>query len=479
MLNVIVFILLQVNLLPITDTLSVTQHKKNNTRLDTVVVVPDSQVVTIDDILIIGNKKTKDPIIFRELLLQANELVNGRDFKLLLEKSRSNLFNTGLFNQVDVDYIPIAPNRVKLVVVLVEQSYFWPFPIIELADRNINTWWLTKDFSRINFGLYLFKFNFRGKKETVAFKAKYGFTRQVGLTYTKPYIDKKQRWGFSAGVSYSINKQLIYTTLNNKILFFNDFKNVNRKEFSANINYTYRHGIYSYHAFNIKYTNVGVSDTILKLQPHYLTFKNAPKLSLMTLEYNYRLDRRNYRSYPTAGYCLELYATQNGIGFLKNEPVTMRYITLAAKKYFPITNRWNAGIMAKGKISDKNYQSYYLQRALGYTVDFVRGYEYYVIDGQHFALGKSNIKYQLIQLRKFPANIFNTLKYNIYLTAFSDAGYVRDLQYFRTNFLNNKWLYSYGVGLDFAVSNDFVLRFEIAKNHLTQTGFYLHFDAPL
>lgn len=484
MLGWIAFILLQVNLFtPPADSITLPPSRIKEKALDTLTIVADTQQVNIEDIVIVGNNKTKDPIVLRELLIQANSIVNGTEFKELLEKSKNNLFNTGLFHQVNVDYIPVGPNKVKIVVMLTERWYFWPFPIAELADRNLNAWWLTQDFSRINFGLYLFKFNFRGKKETISLRFKYGFTRQIGLTYNIPYIDKRQRSGLNFGFSYSLNKQVIYNTLNNKIKFLKEFSDFNRNEINANVTYTYRKGIYSYNAITLRYTNVHITDTVRNLHAGYLG-NNINTLEFFTLEYYFRYDKRDYRAYPLKGYLIECSAIQHGLGILKREDVNMQYAWLSFKKYIPLNNRWNIGASFKTKVSTKHFQPYYLQRGLGYLNDFVRGYEYYVVDGQNFGLFKANLKYNLLKpgalkIKKIKNNSFNRLQYALYLNAFVDGAYVDDNQYYRNNPLNNSYLYGYGLGIDYVGQSDIVIRFEVTRNALNEKGFYLHFAAPL
>ena len=63
-------------------------------------------------------------------------------------------------------------------------------------------------------------------------------------------------------------------------------------------------------------------------------------------------------------------------------------------------NRFFLGSALKGKWSSDGYQPYFAQRGLGFD-DYVRGYEYYVIDGQDFWLTKTALKYALVKKTKF------------------------------------------------------------------------------
>jgi len=157
----------------------------------------DSYVVA--GIVVEGNKRTRERIILRELTIHEGDSLNSTDLYARLERSRQNLMNTALFNSVTLLPTYLPGNEVFINVQVNERWYLWPAPIIQLADPNFNTWWLTQDLSRINFGAYLYQYNFRGLNETVFLKLQFGYAKQFGLRYKVPYFDKRQRWGFSVG----------------------------------------------------------------------------------------------------------------------------------------------------------------------------------------------------------------------------------------------------------------------------------------
>ena len=57
----------------------------------------------------------------------------------------------------------------------------WPYPILEVSERNFNTWWQDfkssdyKDFSRLNYGVFVNIENFRGLNELLMIKLRRGF----------------------------------------------------------------------------------------------------------------------------------------------------------------------------------------------------------------------------------------------------------------------------------------------------------------
>jgi outer membrane protein assembly factor BamA len=151
--------------------------------------------VLINRVLIIGNRLTRDQIILRELSLKPGDLIFNLDLPEILDLDEKKLFNTRLFNTVEIRTMELSDSKVDLLIDLNERWYTFPSPIFELSDRNFNEWWqnYNHDFKRVNYGLRLYQFNMRGRNETLRFIAQFGFQRRFELMYRFPYIDKKQK----------------------------------------------------------------------------------------------------------------------------------------------------------------------------------------------------------------------------------------------------------------------------------------------
>jgi hypothetical protein len=113
-----------------------------------------------------------------------------------------------------------------------------------------------------------------------------------------------------------------------------------------------------------------------------------------------------------------------------------------------------------------------------------------VIDGQHFALLKNNLKFALLPQRTETIGFIKTTKFNtiplaLYLNAFVDMGYVYHYSenpadgIYAGNTLENSFLIGYGIGIDFTTYYDIVIRVEGSMNRMNQPGLYLHFIAPI
>ena len=141
--------------------------------------------------------------------------------------------------------------------------------------------------------------------------------------------------------------------------------------------------------------------------------------------------------------------------------------------------------MVEGKLSNNVPQPYYIQHGMGYGNDLVRGYEDYVVDGNDFILVKNEFKFRFLNvpvqtLPLFGVKQFNKAYYALYLTLFSDWGYLTSPSpYVVNDFLANQQLWGNGVGIDLVAYYDLIWRFEYSFNALGQHGLFIHFQAGL
>ena len=438
--------------------------------------------VIISQLIITGNKITHLPIITRELLLYENDTLDRLVFERAVERSRENLMNTGLFNFVTISHQPLANSGYVVIIDITERWYVFPIPIFELVDRNFNEWVRSGDWSRINYGAYLNWDNFRGRNESLRVLFRWGYAQRIGFSYNIPYLNKNQEEGLSLGLAYGRNKESIYAVSESKQLQYKDLDNFVRKEIYAGARYTRRNGFYNSGSVSLEYRYNTIADTIAILNPEYLG-NGRTRQELITIAWQYRRDKRDYKVYPLKGYLFDFDVVKNGTGLFKNEPNLM-YINSQFKYFHQIADRWYAASSVKGKISGRSEAPFFNQRGLGFGNDLVRGYEFYVIPGQNFFLSRNTIKFALLPTRviSLPFSIlekFRTIPYAFYLNANFDAGYVRDRQFKDVNPLANTWQYGYGVGLDYVTYYNLVFRIEYSFNKFGENGFFIHFTAPI
>ena len=180
----------------------------------------------INKIILSGNKVTRSQVIMREIMFKQNDTVSENQLKKLLEKTRENLMNTSLFNFVTITTDTLPNRKIDIGVDFIERWYIWPLPFFELKDRNFNTWWKEKDFSKADYGLYVAWENFRGRKETLKLMLRFGYNNTFGMSYKIPYINKAKTLGTGMSIGVVGNHEVPYVTENSKQLFYKDENNI-------------------------------------------------------------------------------------------------------------------------------------------------------------------------------------------------------------------------------------------------------------
>ncbi len=441
------------------------------------------QYIVIEDILLDGNTITKSHIIKRELLFNEGDTISVSEFEKVLAGSRENLLNTSLFNFVEFTANLHPNNGSTINILFVERWYLWPFPTLDIHERNINSWMESPDFARVSYGFYLVFENFRGRKERLRFNLRAGYNQRYAFSYTIPYINNKQTIGMSLSAGYVRAKEINFITIDNKQIFFKNPLDFVRTDIYAQANFTYRKNFYHTHKLNVRYNNVDFADTVQLLNPLFINSDNS-HIQYFTLKYEYISDFRDLKAYPLNGYFNKLSVTQHGFNIFNNDITPLLAVENSYRRYLALSPRWffAAGINTKISFSEK--YPYFIERGLGFNDNFVRGYENYIVDAQHFGVLKTNLKYNILPQRvkriSFITNEkFGLMHYAIFINAFADIGYAYDNVFFDRNPYSNEFLGGVGLGVDFVTYYDKVFRTEFTINRHGKPGLYFHIVAPI
>ena len=441
---------------------------------DTAAVASD---FVVRDIMIAGNRTTKPFIVRRELLFTEGDTLRAAEVDAVLLRSKENLLNTSLFNYVTISLIDLSEHEKQVLVMLEERWYWWPYLIFEQADRNLSAFFNDGDWSRINYGLMLVSNNFRGRAETLKVKFRFGYKQQFQLFYDVPYLTADKKHGLAVQLSLYRQHEKHYATDSCRLQYFRDNSKPVIRNQDLFLFYTYRPKYDVRHIVTASYANANVADTIIALNPDYFGTQTS-HTQYLTLSYTFDWDTRDYKFYPLKGHNLTLEVGKIGLNLLDNELDGSWYTRLSAYKYFDLGHRFYAGVGGLAKYSPDKPQPYYTEQALGY-LDYLRGFEYYVIDGQRFVTGRAFAKFALLpmQIKKIDSwswDEFNKVHYSFYLNMFVDAGYVDDARKGTNNYLSNKLLTSVGLGLDMITYYDIVFRLEGTLTRQGKSGLYVH-----
>ncbi|RZJ45105.1 MAG: outer membrane protein assembly factor BamA, partial [Brevundimonas sp.] len=160
-----------------------------NPETDTVDVtfnIKEGQRVYVDRINVVGNTRTLDNVIRREMMLSEGDAFN----RTLLERSRNNLRGLGFFKDVTVEEARgSAPDRSVVNVTVTEQP---------TGELSVGAGFSSVDSFVLNLGIT--ERNFRGRGQNVVARLEWGSLRQqIDFRFTEPkFLGRDLRAGFDA-----------------------------------------------------------------------------------------------------------------------------------------------------------------------------------------------------------------------------------------------------------------------------------------
>ena len=122
-------------------------------------------------------------------------------------------------------------------------------------------------------------------------------------------------------------------------------------------------------------------------------------------------------------------------------------------------------------------QPYFNQLLLGYNDAFLRGLEYYVVDGVAGGFVRNTVGKEIFSYvvpTGFKSKTYARIPFKFYIKGYADVGYVYNKTNSIANSLNNKLMYSGGIGLDIVSIYDVVFRIEYSFNQFRQGGVFVH-----
>jgi outer membrane protein assembly factor BamA len=425
-----------------------------------------------------GNEITKEQVLLRELTLLPGDSVITANLDSLLEENRKRLLNLRLFHHVNYTYT-CEGGQVQVIYDIQERFYLYPIPIFDVADRNFNAWLEKKDFSRLDYGISLIRKNFRGRNEELRLRLQRGFNRRLELVYRNPYMVPHLKLGADFGVSDYRSRTISYNVLGHRQAFYEQEKGVPIRRTSVFGSIYHRENVQRQSILRISYLSENISDAVAELNPEYFGDGDVSRESFR-LDLIRVVNLRNNFVYPLTGSYFEvgigqaLFTGETGSSFTGVRAKYVTYHKLSKKFYYTV------GAEAQARFS-KEY-AFTDNIALGYRSQ-VRGYELYVIGGQHYALFRQGLTHELLNISGVRLNFiknpkFNTVPLALYLNAFTDAGYTIDNHFAESNPLTNRWLFGTGLGVHFVTFYDIVGRVEYTFNREGDKGLFLSAGFP-
>lgn len=437
---------------------------------------------TIVSIKISGNKRTRPEIILRELDFKEGDTIPLSELAERIERNKLKLMNTGLFLQANIWYDGWegASNNVSLHVGVLEGMFVVPFPILELADRNFNVWWETYNHSlrRLNWGVRFMHANLTGRKDPLKAIVQLGFTKKFEVVYTLPFFNKYKTLGANVNWLHTREKEIGYATENNVLLYQRSDEFL-LKRFRLGLGLRLRPHLDAYHELNLSWNKNEVAANVLNLyNPEFFT--NGTIQRFPTIAYKFTYDKKDIKPYPLKGFFFETQVKAQGMGL--SQDINTLELMATFIQYLRMAPRWSLELGVRGKTELlRNKVPYYNSVALGYLYDYIKGYEFYVIDGTDYAWQKSTLRFGIMDRnfdlsRYIPYEAYKQMSLKLYLALHNELAYVNNPWYGVNNSLSNHLLWGLSLSLDFQLFYSKVFSIELSRNHLNEYGLYLHWS---
>ena len=446
----------------------------------------NSDSVVVQNILILGNTKTKENTILRELDFKEGDRLPLEKLAIILLENEKRLESTILFTyaKFNITHWDTERGIIGLELHLREGWYIYPAVVFELADRSFNVWWKDENFSmsRVNYGLRLDHFNLTGNKDRLKIKLHTGYTNKAEIKYDLPYI--WGGWGMGGEIFYSDAKEVAGNTIDNRLAFYrNEEESVILRRWRIGLSMSRRKNAFRHEQLKVYYWHNRADDFVLNdVNPNFFLNGNTTQ-AYPEVYYEWTYDKRLFPFYAEGGY--QLFAGFQALGIGLSKDVNLLHLFVGGSYSYPITPRVITTSFARLRWNVYNQGiPYYNNAGLGYGTNFVRGFELYVVDGSHYALLKQALSFRLLRdifdySRFVPVKAFKVMPMQLYLRFSAETGYVTENNYSINNPLANRWHSGYGVALDLILYQSFNLGFEYNFNDLGESGFFLKFSMSL
>lgn len=425
---------------------------------------------------IIGNKKTKNYIILREIPFKTGDSLFVSTLLDTLEQARYQVYNINLFFEVEVNPVIISAHELAVNVRVKEKWYLYPTPQFQLIDRDVNDWLKTynADFNRVVYGVKFAHYNFSGRSDQLRIYLLNGYSRHISFSYNAPYSNSKLTEGFRVSGGYSQNREFAYkTTYDNKLVNYKKPGFVKNNVF-ASLSYQIRKGFFKRQVLSLAYNHININpiqDPVF--YPDYFN-SNKSSIGFTDLAYSFGYSNTDNVNYPLKGKVYSFTVLKRGLGFTGN--INMLSVSGVYTKYFTHKKQWYSVAQVYSKLILPFTQPYINRRSIGYSDFYLRGLEYYVIDGVAASVAKYTLKKKLFAFNiNVPFNIKAVPKipFAFYAKTYADLGYSYTKKEFDTR-LNNRFLYTGGFGIDLLSLYDANIYLEYSFNQLGENGIFLH-----
>lgn len=452
--------------------------------------------VDIGEIQLIGAERTKRWVIEQELTLHSGNRVAIQDLALQIERSRDNIYNLGLFSDVQLTHTQDGQN-INLAIQVHERSPYQGTPVLDFRERNsfdVFQAIFQRRFTRLVYGGEGRLRNVRGRNETLSMELQGGFIQKAGLEYFQPTLSRHNRLDLRIGVRAGRQKEIIMGTNRGKVQWYGGDTLFLQRYLEARVEVSHRLGLYQSLRLGLIYKRIQFDNLLYQakiegIPRNYLANTHGLE-SYPTLLLAYINDQRDVKNFPMKGFKFQTFAGISGPKPVWTSQFTKLGMTWV--HHIPLSQKWNFTYGIHEVISIGDSIPYFDQQFIGiYQKDFaglsheLRGYDPYTISGTWIQMAKAEVKfalipYQIIRLPWRPLDKVFDSSIGLYLTFFCDLGYIQDQNFTnQDSYFKDQLLIGYGPGLNIIGFYDMLVRVEFARNHQGTTGIYVNATVPI
>ncbi len=436
---------------------------------------------TINKIKINGYKRTRPLTILHEFSIKESKTYTVADYEKEKQETINRLYDTELFTSITWNDTILPTCEIQININFQERWYTFPIVILGFGDRNFNEWYQTynHDIRRLNLGFWFYQRNITGRNDNLLIGYQTGFTKKYGFRYLLRGVGKNKKSNIEINALLTKEKKTAIQIKNNKLEFYSSDQ-YSYSRFFSGITYFYLPNPNTQLAVDATYHRFQISDEINRINSNYLLNKTRREgtsfyVSLMQF-------KRDNKIYPLNAFLYKLEFVK--IGMLPSDNLNNTWLNGKINLHKQLGYNFFVSQSFQAKYDFTNQrQPFRLARALGYDEYYVRGYELYVLDGQHYFLNRNTIKKRIINkhitVPYLKDNRFSNLPLTAYLKAFADYGYVWNKFENPMSTLPNTSLMSYGIGIDILPLYSLVVRVEYTRNKLKENGVFLHFNLDI
>lgn len=398
----------------------------------------------IDTIIVVGNEKTKESVILREMTLKPGMAATPE----LIEFDRSRIYSIGLFTRVDMTVVPFGEKNM-LVVDVSERWYIIPLPLFGFRDG---------DPKKPYYGAGILHNNFRGMNQKLFGSIVFGYNPSLAFQYADPWINRDHNLYFNGALSY-------FRIRNRSAIAVVNTSNFDELHYDINVSLGKRFTLYTTAGINLGFQIVEVTE---HRPGRTVNPEGSDKYFYGSI--NFTHDTRDLRDYTTQGTLLSAHITKYGFG---ETILSFTRIGADVRRFTPLPFDVTFAARAFGSIVSGGTIPTYARSYFGYG-ERIRGFFKDVFEGENIAGTSVEVRWPLLKPRVIHFSAidlpqeFSVWRFGVSLELFADAG----TTWFRGEKLSLKSVAAgYGGGIVFLLPYDVVIRTEYAWNRFGRGQF--------